>query len=252
MLEAKVAVVTGGGTGIGAAIARVFAAEGCRVIVAGRRPQPIEAVAAEISGLAVAADVSREADVAALFAACAEAHGRLDILVNNAGIRGPVMTVDEMDIVGWDETMAVNVRGVVLCIKHAAPMLKRTQGAIINVSSVAGLRGKATRSAYAASKFAVNGITEAVARELGANGVRVNTICPGGVVGERFMASAAMRAKLLGMSPEDLVRTGYTEKAALGRLVEAEEVAQAALFLAGDAAGAITGEHLAVDCGRLS
>ena len=251
-LDGKVAVITGGGTGIGAEIARAFAKEGCRVVVSGRRRPPIEAVAAEVGGLAVAADVSDEVQVAALIAACDEAYGRLDILVNNAAVRGPVMPVAEMDIAGWDEAMAINVRGVVLCTKHAVPLLRRQGGSVVNISSVSGLRGKATRSPYSASKFAVNGITQAVAFEVGADGIRVNAICPGGVTGKRFLTSQAMRAKVLGTTAEELIKTQYTDSAALGRLIEPEEVASAAVFLASDAASAITGELLVVDCGRFS
>ena len=247
--DAKVCVVTGSGTGIGAEIARLFAADGYRVVVSGRRRQPLEQVAADINGLAVAVDVSDEDQVRALFAACHRAYGRLDVLVNNAAVRGPVMTISDMDVAGWDETMAINVTGVALCIKHAVPLLKRQGGSIINISSVAGLKGKATRSPYSASKFAVNGLTQAVAFEIGADGIRVNAICPGGVTGERFLTSQVMRAKVLGTTAETLIRDQYEEPSALKRLVEAGEVAQATLFLASAAASAITGEVLVVDCG---
>ena len=247
----KVCVVTGGGTGIGAEIARLFAAQGYQVVVTGRRRQPLERVAANIGGLAVVADISDENQVRALFAACDKAYGRLDVLVNNAGVRGPVMAIDDMDVAGWDETMAINVTGVALCIKHAVPLLRRQGGSIINISSVAGLKGKATRSPYSASKFAVNGLIQAVAFEVGADGIRVNAICPGGVTGERFVNSQALRAKVLGTTAEALIRTQYEEPSALKRLVEPGEVAQAALFLASDAASAITGEVLVVDGGRV-
>ena len=140
-LEGKVAVVTGGGSGLGEVIARRFAASGCAVVVAGRRSQPLEAVAAAIGGLAVATDVRDEAQVQALFAACEAAYGRLDVLVNNAGTTGPTVPAVEMEAAAWDETMAVNARGTVLCIKHAMALLKRG-GAIVNMSSRVGLYGK--------------------------------------------------------------------------------------------------------------
>lgn len=247
----KVCVVTGGGTGIGAEIAGLFAAERYRVVVAGRRRQPLDQMAADIDGLAVVADVSNEDHVRALFAACHGAYGRLDVLVNNAAVRGPVMAIEDMDVDGWDEAMAINVTGVALCIKHAVPLLKRQGGSIINISSVAGLKSKATRSPYSASKFAVNGLTQAVAFEVGVDGIRVNALCPGGVTGERFLSSQALRAKVLGTTAEALIRTEYEEPSALKRLVEPGEVAQAALFLASDAASAITGEVLVVDGGRV-
>jgi NAD(P)-dependent dehydrogenase (short-subunit alcohol dehydrogenase family) len=250
-LAGKVCVVTGGGTGIGAEIARVFAGEGCRVVVAGRRRPPIEAVATEIEGFAHVSDVTDEDQVRALFGTCDRTYGRLDILVNSAADRGPVMPIEEMDVAGWDETMALNIGGIFLCTKHAIPFLKRQGGSVINLSSVSGLKGKATRGPHAASKSAVNGFTQAVAFELGQWGIRINALCPGGVAGERFVMSQTLRAKVLGTTAEALIKSGYTDTAALDRLVEPGEVASAALFLASDAALAITGELLVVDCGRL-
>ena len=251
ILDGKVAVVTGSGTGIGRAIARALAAEDAKVVVAGRPTDPIEAVADEISGLAVATDVSVEDDVKALFKACADAHGRLDVLVNNAGITGPVANVEDMKMAEWDETMAVNVRGVILCTKHAVPMLKRQGGSIINMSSRMGLKGYPMRSPYTASKFAVIGITQSVAFEVGVHGIRVNALCPGAVNGELMERVIAARVEKEGRPAEDIIKENYTDVAALRKWVEPEEVAQAALFLASDAASAITGESILVDCGRM-
>ena len=250
ILYGKVAVVTGGGTGIGEAIARAFAAEGCRVVVSGRRAENIERVAGEIGGLAVAADVSEEDDVAALFRSCDAAHGRLDILVNNAGVTGPVANADDMDMAAWDETMAINVRGVILCIKHGLPLMKRQGGSIINMSSRLGLKGYPMRSPYVASKFAVIGITQSVSFEVGVHGIRVNALCPGAVKGALMDRVIAARAETEGRPAEQIVKESYTDMAALRKWVEPEDVAQAALFLASDAAGAITGESILVDCGR--
>ena len=251
VLDGKVAVVTGGGSGIGEAIARAFVAAGAKVVVSGRRPEPIERVAGDISGLAVAADVSSEDDVVRLFKACQDAHGRLDILVNNAGVTGPVATAEDMDMAEWDETMAINVRGVILCTKHAVPMLKRQGGSIVNMSSRLGLKGYSMRSPYAASKFAVIGITQSVAFEVGVDGIRCNALCPGAVHGELMERVVAARAEKEGRSAADIVKESYTDAAALRKWVEPEEVARAALFLASDAASAITGESVVVDCGRM-
>ena len=250
VLDGKVAVVTGGGTGIGEAIARAFAAEGCRVVVSGRRAENIERVAGDIAGLAVAADVSKEDDVAALFRSCDAAHGRLDVLVNNAGVTGPVANADEMDMAAWDETMAINVRGVILCIKHGLPLMKRQGGSIINMSSRLGLKGYPMRSPYVASKFAVIGITQSVSFEVGVHGIRVNALCPGAVKGALMDRVIAARAETEGRPAEQIAKESYTDVAALRKWVEPEDVAQAALFLASDAAGAITGESILVDCGR--
>ena len=249
-LDGKTAVVTGGGTGIGEAIARLFAAEGCRVVVAGRRNEPIARVAGEISGLAVQADVTDEARVAALFKACDDSYGRLDVLVNNAALPGPTVDVADQDMEAWDQTFAVNVRGVILCMKHAVPLLKRRGGAVINMSSVAAIRAKPRRGAYAASKHAVLGITQAAAYELGVHGIRVNAVCPGGVDTAMLRRIIGNGAWGQGTSEADAMRRS-ADGNALRRLAAPRDIAEAALFLASDAAGAITGEYLTVDAGRM-
>ncbi len=248
-LDGKVVIVTGGGAGIGEAIARAFADDGCKVVVAGRRKEPIERVAGAISGLAVPADVSKEADVAALIGACEAAFGRLDILINNAAVVGPTVSVADEDAATWDETFAINVRGVALCIKHAAALLKKSRGAIVNISSIAGIQANPRRGAYAASKHAVLGLTHAAAFELGPDGVRVNAVCPGGVDTEMFRELLPLRKGSEGMDIDQLVERAGSGNA-LGRLAKPDEVAQATLFLASDAAGAITGQHLVVDAGK--
>ncbi len=250
-LEGKVSVVTGGGTGIGRAIARTFAREGSKVVVAGRPRDAVEAVAGEIGGMAVFMDVSVESDVAALFETCEKACGRLDVLVNNAGITGPVVNTEDLDMKDWDETLAVNARGVILCTKYAIPLLKRQGGAIINMSSLMGWRGYKMRTPYSASKFAVMGITQAVAHEVGQLGIRVNAICPGAVNGELMERVIAARSAEEGRPPEEIIRANYTDVAALRKWVEPEEIAEVALFLASDAASAITGEFVKVDAGRM-
>jgi NAD(P)-dependent dehydrogenase (short-subunit alcohol dehydrogenase family) len=249
-LAGKAAVVTGGGSGLGEAIAHRLAASGCLVVVAGRRRGGLEAVAATIGGLAVATDIRDEAQVQALFAACEAAYGRLDVLVNNAGITGPTAPAEDMDTAAWDETLAVNTRGTLLCIKHAMALLKRGGGAIVNMSSRVGLYGKPARSAYTASKFAIRAITESVAAEVGRWGIRVNSVCPGGVDTALFRSIVAARAESLGVAADKLLEAEYLDTAALGRLVSAADVADAVMFLAGAGASAITGEHILVDAGR--
>jgi NAD(P)-dependent dehydrogenase (short-subunit alcohol dehydrogenase family) len=194
-LAGRIALITGGGTGIGKAISLRFAAAGARVIVSGRTAESIEQVAAQISGSAVCADVTREADVAALFDQVQSRYNRLDILVNNAGMPGPIASIAEMDTALWDECMAVNVRGPMLCMKQAARiMTAQGYGSIVNMSSLMGLQGYPMRSAYSASKFALIGMTQAVAREVGPHGVRVNALCPGAVSGELMDRVVARRA----------------------------------------------------------
>ncbi len=251
VLAGRVAVVTGGGSGIGRAICRRFAVEGASVVVTGRRREPLERVAAEVSGLAVPGDVSREEDVQSLFRTCADRFGNLDVLVNNAGVPGPIANVTHLDATALDETLAINVRGLLLCTKYAVPLMRgRGGGSIINMSSRYGLKGYPMRSAYVATKFAVIGITQCVAVEEGVHGIRVNALCPGAVSGELMDEVVARRAREEGRSPEEIVRSAYTDVAALRRWVEPAEVASAALFLASDASRAITGVHLVVDAGR--
>lgn len=251
-LAGKVALVTGGGTGIGAAIARAFAAAGAQVVISGRSATTLASVARDIDGLAVVADVRDEMSVAALFARIDAAHGGLDILVNNAGVAGPVSNACEMDIAAFDECLAINVRGTLLCTKHAIPRMRaRGGGAIINMSSLMGLKGTPMRSAYTASKYAVLGITDAVSQEVGVHNIRVNALCPGAVNGELMQRVIAARVAAEGRSAEEIIRSNYTDKASLRRWVEPEEVAAVAVFLAGPAAMAITGERLRVDAGRV-
>ncbi len=252
-LNGKVAVITGAGTGIGKAVALKFAHEGARTVLAGRRLETIEAVAEQAGGIAVGTDVSDESSVSELFATCIERVGTPDVLINNAGITGPVAAVADIDIAAFDETMAINVRGVILCLKHAIRAMRAggKQGSVVNISSLMGLRGYPLRSAYSASKFAVIGITQAVAHEVGQYGIRVNALCPGAVSGALMERVVAARAKAEGREPDDIIRTNYTDVAALRRWVEPEQVAEAALFLASDLSSTITAEYLKIDAGRL-
>jgi len=251
VLAGRVALVTGGGSGIGEAIARTFAGAGATVVVAGRREREIARVAEAIGGVAIAVDVADERSVMALFAAIDARVGGLDILVNNAGIAGPVANAENIDVAAFDETLAVNVRGTLLCIKHAVPRMRaRGGGSIINMSSLMGLKATPMRSAYTASKFAVQGLTEAVAQEVGMHNIRVNAICPGAVNGELMQRVIAARVAAEGRPADEIIRNNYTDKASLRRWVEPGEVAAAALFLASPASAAITGERLRVDAGR--
>jgi NAD(P)-dependent dehydrogenase (short-subunit alcohol dehydrogenase family) len=250
-LAGKVAIVTGGATGIGRAIAARFAQEGAAVVIAGRNASALAETAKAIGVRAVTADVTQEASVKKLVAETLSRFGGIDILVNNAGVTGQVAKAEALDMAQWDEAMAINIKGTILCIKHvAAPMRARGGGSIINMSSLMGLRGQPLRSAYTATKFAVLGLTESVAQELGVDRIRVNALCPGAVNGELMQRVIAARVKAEGRPAEEIIKVSYTEKAALRRWVEPEEVADAALFLASPASASITGERLRVDAGR--
>jgi NAD(P)-dependent dehydrogenase (short-subunit alcohol dehydrogenase family) len=232
-----------------------FASEGAAVTVTGTSREQLEAAAAEIvaaggRSLAVVADVASEPAVANMVAASVRAFGRLDILVNNAGIAGPTAAVAEATCEDWERTLAVNLTGAFLCSKLAIPhLIAQSSGRIINITSVAGRIGYAMRSAYAASKWGLIGLTRSLALELGPHGVTVNAIAPGAVRGERIGNVVRDRAAALGRPAADIEREFFVEPTALKRMLGPEEIAATALFLASDEAGGITGETLGVTAG---
>jgi NAD(P)-dependent dehydrogenase (short-subunit alcohol dehydrogenase family) len=254
-LAGRVAIVTGGGRGLGRAIALRLAAEGAAVAVTGTGREPLDATAREIvsaggRSLAVVADVAREPEVVRMVEATLREFGRLDILVNNAGIAGPTAPVSEIRCEDWERTLAVNLTGAFLCAKHAIPHFEaQKSGRIINITSVAGRIGYAMRSPYAASKWGMIGLTRSLALELGARGITVNAIAPGSVRGERIANVVRERAASLGKSTAEIEREFYVEPTALKRMLDPEEIAGATLFLASDEARGITGETLGVTAG---
>jgi NAD(P)-dependent dehydrogenase (short-subunit alcohol dehydrogenase family) len=251
-LAGKIALVTGGGSGIGEAIARLFAAEGAEVAISGRRADVLKAAADRIGVTAHACDVSDEEQVARMFAQLERRFGGLDVLVNCAGIPGPVMNAEDMDMAAFDDTLRINIRGTMLPTRYAIPLMKkRGGGSIVNMSSLMGLKGYPMRAAYSSTKFAIIGMTEAVAHEVGRHNIRVNALCPGAVNGELMERVIARRAQAEGRPAEEIVRANYTDVAALRRWVEPGEVAEAALFYASDASSAITAERMRVCAGRM-
>ncbi|MDR7485553.1 MAG: SDR family NAD(P)-dependent oxidoreductase [Armatimonadota bacterium] len=243
-LDGKVMLVTGGTSGIGLATARLAHALGARVAVSGRREdrghQALAALGPE--AICIRADVMVEDDVRRMIASAVDRFGRLDVLVNGAGAirRVPVM---EEEASGWDQTLALHLRGVFLCCKYALPHLIATRGAIVNVSSVLAFRTPQGRTpAYEAAKAGVLALTRAIAVHHGPDGVRANAVCPGFVPTElnRSVWEAWTEAQRAAM-----VRT-YP----LRRLGTPDDVARAIVFLASDAAGWISGEALRVDGGR--
>jgi len=254
-LSGKVALITGGGRGIGRAIALRFASEGAAVMLAATKRETLEATAAEIrktGGRAATAiaDVSDEAAVRTMVAATLSQLGRVDILVNNAGIGGPTQRVVDMERADWDRTLAVNVTGAFLCSKHVIPhMAPRKSGRIINVTSIAGLMGYPLRSPYAVSKWGMIALTRTLAGELGEHGITVNAIAPGAVKGERVEGVIAARAAALGRPAADVERELFVDPTALKRMVGPDDVAATAAFLASDDAANITGETINVSAG---
>jgi len=244
----KVAIVTGGGTGFGRAIATLFAQEGASVVVNGRRPGPIAEVAAVIEraggrALAVPGDVTVAADVQSLVDTTVERFERLDVLVNNAGVLPSRTKVADCTEADWRTMLEGNLTSVFLCSKHAMPALIRSRGNIVNVASSGGLRPSRHRAAYGASKAGVVMLTQSMALDYARQGVRVNAVCPA------FVETDLNRTWLVGVrergSYEALLRTHP-----LG-LGEPDDVAYAALFLASDEAKWITGVALPVDGGAM-
>jgi len=254
-LSGQVALITGGGRGIGRAIALRFVSEGAAVMLAATKREPLEATAAEIrkaGGRAATAvvDVADEAAVKAVVAATLGELGRLDILVNNAGVGGPTLRVVDMERADWDRTLAVNVTGAFLCSKHAIPhMVARKSGRIVNITSIAGLMGYPLRSPYAVSKWGMIALTRTLAGELGEHGITVNAIAPGAVRGERVEGVIAARAAALGRPAADVERELFVDPTALKRMVGADDVAATAAFLASNDAANITGETISVSAG---
>jgi NAD(P)-dependent dehydrogenase (short-subunit alcohol dehydrogenase family) len=243
---AKRVLVTAGANGIGLAIANKFRDLGATVFVTDIDADAVEK--ARVNGLAAAvSDVSDEDQVRHLMNTVREELGGLDVLVNNAGIAGPTGPVETLDTAAWKATFDVNIHGQFFCIKHALPMLRQGRDAsIVNLSSAAGRLGMAGRSAYSASKWAVVGLTKTLAIELGPDQIRVNAICPGAVNGPRIDAVIAAKAQMLDR-PADEVSTLYHSQSSLGRLIEAEDIANMAAFAASDMARNVNGQALAVD-----
>src|ERR1700727_2287656 len=192
-LDGKIAIVTGGTSGIGEGIAKAFVSEGARVVIVGRREEEGRALEKRLGVRFVRADVANEADVKAMVDRTLEWFGRLDCLVNNAGIPSPMISITDIDVPTIDQVLAVNVRGVILGVKHAARvMLPQGSGSVINIGSVAAHRGGLSAHVYSASKGAVSALTRSAAAELGEKGIRVNTISPGAIVTGIFGKNAGL------------------------------------------------------------
>lgn len=241
-LAGRVVIVTGGGRGLGRSIAEGFASEGCRVAITGRDAATLERATHEIDGevLAVAADMSDEAQVAALCEKVVERWGRIDVLVNNAGINPYYKRAEHTAAAEWLDVVNVNLNGVFYGCKNAGRyMLEQGSGAIVNITSIAARIGLDRTTAYCAAKSGVERMTAELALEWAQRGVRVNAVGPGYFATDLtggLMDNEALSRKITGRTP-------------LGRLGQAEEIVGACLFLASDAASYVTGTTLMVDGG---
>lgn len=244
LLEGKVAIVTGASRGIGFAVAKAYACEGARVAVCGSREETAQKAVQELQKLCpgaqllpVGVDVSDGEAIRAMVARVMECWGKIDILVNNAGVTGakPIFDMTDED---FESMIDINLTGPFKCTREVAKVMKQTGGCIINTSSLVGTYASRMQTAYAASKFGINGLTKACARELGPYGIRVNAVAPGVVQTDMVAQSVdgQMLAALKGMTP-------------LGRVAQPDELAGAYVYLASDAASFTTGAILAVDGG---
>ena len=236
-LDGLRALVTGGGSGIGAAIATRLKRGGANVVVVDVDPA---------TSPDVVADVADTSAVDSLFTEVARLLGGLDVLVNNVGVAGPTAKVDEMDPADFDDCVRVNLGSMFRCTRKAVPLLRDLPGSIVNISSSAGIFGYPLRSPYAAAKWAVVGLTKTWAMELGSAGIRVNAICPGSVGGSRMDGVIEREAAALGLTASD-IRSAYESQVSMGSFVDASDIAEAVAFLSSPAARFITGQVLGVD-----
>jgi 3-oxoacyl-[acyl-carrier protein] reductase len=245
-LASKVALITGAAAGFGEAIARRFVQEGAQVLVADLDGDRAQAVASSLGAAAraVRCDVSRRADVDAAVAACLQAFGRVDILVNNAGTTHRNQSMLEVDEATFDRVFAVNVKSIFHTTQAVVPLMKaQGRGCIVNIGSTAGIRPRPGLAWYNASKGAVNLLSKSMAAELGPDGIRVNAVCP-------VMSPTGMIEQFLGTADTPEARARVIAGIPLGRMSTPQDVAEATLYLASDAAAFITGVELPVDGGR--
>jgi NAD(P)-dependent dehydrogenase (short-subunit alcohol dehydrogenase family) len=248
-MRGKVAIVTGGTSGIGRETAVLFAQAGAKVVVAGRREaegnETVDLIrAAGSEGIFVKTDVAIAAEVQALVRKTVEKFGRLDIAFNNAGIEGNLVPIVIQPEADWDRTIAINLKGTWLCLKYEIQqMLKqRSGGAIVNMASVAGLIGSAGFATYSASKHGVMGLTKSAALETARSGIRVNVVCPAVIetpMGERIFGGPDVKPYAIGLHP-------------IGRFGKPMEVAEAVVWMCSDRASFMTGQSLVLDGGFLA
>jgi len=249
LVDGKVALVTGAGSGIGRGSAIAFAQEGAKVIVADVVVEGGEETVRMIKDAGgeaafIKCDVSKAADVEAMVKFAVDTYGTLDYAHNNAGIEGPMSPTADYAEADWDKVISINLKGVWLCMKSEIPvMLAGGGGAIVNTASIAGLVGFQGLPAYSASKWGVNGITKAAALEYAQAGIRVNSVCPG-------VIQTAMVDRLVSAQPE--MEAGLLAGTPMGRLGQPDDIAQAVVWLCSDRASFVTGHNMAVDGGFVS
>src|SRR5260370_981197 len=253
MLDGKIAIITGGTSGIGERTAELFVEEGARVFFTGRRKLEGEATARGLGSDAgfVPADGTEEADWERLIRHVLARHGRLDALFNNAGGPAPTGGIEDVPVAGFDQSMALLVRSVMLGMKHAAPIMKRQRsGAIINSGSIAAhLAGYSSSMIYSAAKAAVVHLTRCVAMELGESGVRVNSVSPGAIATGILAKALGMKDASKADAQADKIKVAYAGMQPIPRAGVPDDIAQCVAWLASDRASFVNGEDVVVDGG---
>ncbi len=254
-LKDRVAIITGGGTGIGKAISFAFIREGAKIVVAARNLSRLEDTVKEIKAKggeakAIQTDITDHEQIKRMVAQTTSQFGQIDILVNNAA-QGTFTNADvtDMNLDEWHKSLATNLTGAMLCCREVLKyMVPRRSGNIINVSSVAGMSGVPRESPYAASKWGLIGFTKTLAIEAGRHNIRVNCISPGATRTQEFEDWVKASAKTFGISYDEVMKK-LAENNALKRIAETEEIANCIVFLASDDSSAMTGHNLVASCG---
>ncbi len=250
----KVAIITGGGQGIGSVLASVFAEEGARICIASRSLAKLEETASEIRKkgadvITSKTDIASETDVEAMVHRTLEHFGSLDILINNAAAEGPTSPIHEIQGEDWRQVVDVNLNGLFYCTKHVLKvMIPRRTGNILNIGSIAGVYAYPLRTPYNATKWAIAGVTQTIAAEVGQYGIRCNCLSPGPTEGERSFNVIRRRAQSTGKNFEEL-KKWYEDQIPIKRFVTPLEVARTAVFLVSDDASGITAQHFCVSGG---
>jgi meso-butanediol dehydrogenase / (S,S)-butanediol dehydrogenase / diacetyl reductase len=248
VLSNKVALITGGGSGLGAAVAKRFSSNGAAVVITGRRENRLEKVAAETGAIVVSGDVTDKNHLSQAVETAVNTFGGLDIVIANAGIISETK-VGSVDTNDWQEMINTNLTGVMLTAQAALPaLIERGGGAIVNISSVAGLMGVADSAAYCTSKSALLGLTRSLAVDYGSYGIRVNTLCPGWFYSEMSDMEMAELARIKKITIKKAVDR-VTQYLPLKRMADPDEIASCVEFLASDMASFITGTILTADGG---
>jgi 3-hydroxybutyrate dehydrogenase len=248
-MQNKVAVVTGGASGIGRAVAEKLASLGCKVVIADFNPQSGNATAAQIGASFIQADLSDAEQCRSVIAQAAQLHGSVDILVNNAGFQH-ISPIEEFPVEQWNKLIGVMLTAPFLLIRYAWPMMKQKGwGRVINIASVHAMVASPFKAGYISAKHGVIGLTKTAALEGGEFGITVNAICPAYVRTPLVENQIADQARTRGIPEDQVVTDVMLKNAAIKKLIEPEEVADLVAFLASDQASSITGSSLTIDSG---